>query len=97
MAKAVNEVGSTDIHKIISHLEDRTVETTSGSWKIRGYDHQLMIPRWSGTVAFTDDMPYPHIINLWRPEKPETLYRTVAEVKEARKKANNPYVNYLGH
>jgi ABC-type branched-subunit amino acid transport system substrate-binding protein len=97
MANAIKAVGATDIEKIIKHLEGRIVDLPAGSFKIRDYDHQLMIPQWAGIVSFTEDLPHPHVTKVWRPKNPEVLYHTIDEVKEARRKAKSPYVNFLGH
>jgi branched-chain amino acid transport system substrate-binding protein len=96
MAKAINSIGSTDIDKIIAYLEGRVIDVACGSFEIRTYDHQLLIPQWSGTIEFTEGMPHPHVTDIWRPEDPTALYYSVEEIKEMRTKANSPYVNYSG-
>jgi len=99
MAKAIKEAGSIEVDKIIHALENKVVEHALGYFKLRGYDHQMMMPFWAGTVKWPDTLPHPRVLNVWAPPKEdwEKIYHSIAEIKAIREKANNPYATYLGN
>ena len=100
MANAIKEAGSTDdVHKIIRNLEGKEVEHALGRFKVRGYDHQIIMPFWAGTVKWPDTLPHPRTMDCWAPPREEwdSIYHSIAEIKAIREKAGNPYANYLGH
>ena len=100
MANAIKEAGTVDdVHKIIKALEDKEVEHALGRFKMRGYDHQMMMPFWAGTVSWPDNLPHPRVLDAWAPPKEdwEKIYRSIPEIKAIREKAGNPYATYLGN
>jgi len=99
MADLIKDVKSTDVEKLISGFEGRMVEHALGRYKVRAYDHQIMMPFWAGITEFPDTLPHPRVLKVWAPppEEYESLYRTIPEIKALRQKAGNPYANYLGN
>ncbi|WP_313072968.1 branched-chain amino acid ABC transporter substrate-binding protein [Melaminivora sp.] len=54
LAAAINKAQSTDPVKVARALEDLTVETPLGPLRMRGEDHQLLLPQVVNTIAPVD-------------------------------------------
>lgn len=79
---AIEKVGAVDTEKMIKALEGMTLDTLVGEIPIRAYDHQAIMPTWFGTMGFTPDLPFPHIV---KPQiTKEEAYHTVQQIKALR-------------
>jgi len=87
LKEAIEAIGAVDTEKIIKYLEDRVFQTALGPIKMRGCDHQAMIPQWLGIVGFGDGLDYPHVINGKLTENIEGTYRPCEEIAKIRKEA----------
>ena len=54
LAAAINKAQSTDPVKVARALEDLTVDTVVGPLRMRGEDHQLLLPQVVNTIAPVD-------------------------------------------
>jgi branched-chain amino acid transport system substrate-binding protein len=79
---AIEKVGAVDTEKIINALEGMTLDTFVGKIPIRAYDHQAMMPTWYGTMGFSQDMSFPHIVDVH--PVGEEGYHTVDQIKALR-------------
>jgi len=54
LAAAINKAQSLDTHKIASAMEDLTFDSVVGPVRMRGEDHQLLLPQVVNTIAPVD-------------------------------------------
>jgi len=54
LAAGVNKAGSTDSMKVAKAMEDMTFESVVGPVRMRGEDHQLLLPQVVNTIAPVD-------------------------------------------
>ncbi len=83
LKKAIEKVGSVDTEKLIKALAGMKLHTFMGTVLLRAYDHQAMMPNWYGIIAFTPDLPFPHITDTHIIG--EEGYHTVEQIKNLRK------------
>lgn len=82
---AIEAVGEVNTEKIVDHLAGKHIEAPIGKVKIQHFDHQSLWPPYAGTMAFTEDHPWPHIVDIWHPEPLENAYHDEEYVKKVRK------------
>jgi hypothetical protein len=82
---AIKAVKAVDTEKIITYLEGREIDSPIGKVKIQDFDHQALWPPYAGTMAFTADYPWPHIVDIWYPKPLEKVYRSREHVMKVRK------------
>jgi len=85
LKEAIEAVGAVDTEKIVDYLEGRKIDTPVGKVLVRAIDHQSLWPPFAGTMAFTDDHPWPHIVDVWYPEPIEKAYHSPEYVEQLRK------------
>ena len=82
---AIEAVGAVNTEKIVDYLEGREIDSPIGKVKIQAIDHQALWPPYAGTMAFTPDYPWPHIVNVWYPEPIEKAYHSPEYIQKIRK------------
>jgi branched-chain amino acid transport system substrate-binding protein len=82
---AIKAVKAVDTEKIIAYLEGREIDSPIGKVKIQDFDHQSLWPPYAGTMAFTPDYPWPHIVDIWYPQPIEKTYHSREYVMKLRK------------
>ena len=85
LKEAIEAVGAVDTEKIIDYLAGREIDSPIGKVKIRAIDHQALWPPFAGTMAFTPDYPWPHIVDVWYPEPIEKAYHSTEYIEQLRK------------
>lgn len=79
---AIEKAGAVDTEKIIGALEGMTLDTMVGKIPIRAYDHQAMMPTWYGLMGFSNDLTFPHIMDVTMVG--EESYHTVEQITALR-------------
>ena len=85
LKQAIEAVGAVDTEKIIDYLAGKEIDSPVGKVLIRDFDHQSLWPPFAGTMAFTDDHPWPHIVDVWYPEPIERAYHSREYIEKVRK------------
>jgi branched-chain amino acid transport system substrate-binding protein len=83
---AIEGAKEVNTEKVIDYLEGREIESPIGKVKIQAFDHQSLWPPFAGTMAFTADHPWPHIVDIWYPQPVEKAYHSRDYVEKLRKK-----------
>jgi branched-chain amino acid transport system substrate-binding protein len=83
LKKAIEDTKSVDTQKLIKALEGMKLETFIGPVVLRKVDHQAMMPNWYGIIAFTPDLPFPHITDVHKIG--EEGYHTAEQIMKLRK------------
>ena len=85
LKQAIEAVGAVTTEKIIDYLEGREIDSPIGKVKIQAFNHQAVWPPYAGTMAFTPEYPWPHIVDIWYPDPPEKAYHNEDYIKKVRK------------
>ncbi len=83
---AIEGVKAVNTEKIVDYLEGREIDSPIGKVKIQAFDHQSLWPPYAGTMAFTPNYPWPHIVDTWYPQPIEKAYHSLEYVEKVRKK-----------
>ena len=84
MKQAIEKAGAMNTEKVVDALEGSVIDSPVGDLKIRACDHQAMWPFWIGTVTFTDEFPWPHVINAVAIDPPDDGYRSCEAIRAVR-------------
>lgn len=86
LTEAILKAGSTDTEKVVTALENLSIETPIGKIKMRACDHQAETPTFWGKIVQVDGFPFP-VIKAAVTTTPDKTMPSCEEIAEARSKA----------
>jgi len=86
LTEAILKAGSTDTEKVVTALENLSIETPIGKIKMRACDHQAETPTFWGKIVQVEGFPFPVIKDVVT-TTPDKTMPSCEEIAEARSKA----------